>query len=217
MPVTPMCYHQSVFLVDDDLETLSAYQEMLTLEGFKVRCFSSAEELLAQIPSDVHGCILMDIRMPGMSGLELQQELQRREVGLPMVVISAHGDIPMCVQAMRGGAIEFLEKPCRGRDLIRAVEGALAADRERAEARLCRREFLQRLETLSSGELDVLRLLAAGRSNPEIAAELDISLRTVQFRRTSMLRKMGTATKSALMRQIFAAGWSPLESPPAPA
>lgn len=192
----------TIFVVDDDEAARDSLQALLQARGFEVRTFESATALLASIGKDTRGCVLTDVRMPGMDGLELQRHL----VGhmLPVVVMSGHGDIPMAVQAMRNGAVDFVEKPYSDDAILRAVEQAAAQVEPRARTVGAKAEAEERLARLTPREHEVLNLLVAGRQNKAIAHELAISPRTVEIHRANVMEKMGARSLSDLVRMALA-------------
>ncbi|HSM50961.1 MAG TPA: response regulator [Thermoanaerobaculia bacterium] len=192
----------TVFVVDDDADVLEGLAVLLATAGHHVVTCGSGAQLLARLAGETAGCILLDLRMPGMNGLEVQRELARRGLGQPVVFLSGHGDIPVAVQAVRAGAIDFLEKPVRERPLLAAVEKALDADRERRARERDRREMRDLLASLSPRETQVADLLQAGRRTPEIAATLGLSRRTVEMHRARLLRRLGARTSAEAVRIV---------------
>ena len=192
----------AVFVVDDDADVLEGLAVLLATAGHHVVSCGSGAELLQRLSPESAGCILLDLRMPGMNGLEVQRELARRGLGLPVVFLSGHGDIPIAVQAVRAGAIDFLEKPVRERPLLAAVEAALQTDRERRALEAERREMRNLLASLSPRESQVADLLLAGRRTSEIAANLGLSSRTVEMHRARLLRRLGARTSAEAVRIV---------------
>lgn len=193
----------TIFVVDDDEAARDSLQALLQARGFQVQTFESAAALLASIGKDTRGCVLTDVRMPGMDGLELQRRLADHM--LPVVVMSGHGDIPMAVQAMRNGAIDFVEKPYSDDTILRAVEHAAAQIEPRARTMGAKAEAEGRLARLTPREREVLTLLVAGKQNKAIAHELAISPRTVEIHRANVMEKMGARSLSDLVRMALAA------------
>lgn len=190
----------TVYVVDDDEAVRDSLQWLLEGKDYRVRCFDSAESFLARYDPREVACLIIDIRMGGMTGLELQERLIERKSPLPVVFITGHGDIPMSVQAMKGGAIEFLTKPFRDQDLLDAIQLGLGRDRDRraqAQVQALRRA---RWDSLSPGEQAVVRGVAAGRLNKQIAADLGVSEITVKVRRAQAMRKMQVRTLAELLR-----------------
>lgn len=180
-----------VRVVDDDGSYARALSRLLTARGYEVTSYASGAELLAQLSSEPRGCVVMDLHMPGMDGLELQSELARRGVRLPVVFLTGAADIPSSVSAMRGGAVDFLEKRAPSEQLTAAVERALASDREQREVR-------ERFAGLTERELEVLRHVLRGRMNKQIAADLGIHERTVKLHRTAVTSKVGVRSVAEL-------------------
>ncbi|WP_226575673.1 response regulator transcription factor [Acuticoccus sediminis] len=189
-----------VFIVDDDSAVREAISELVLTAGLQAVAFASTRELLGADVLDCPGCLILDVRMPGASGLDLQNQLAEKGDRKPVIFLTGHGDIPMTVQAMKGGAVDFLTKPVRDQTLLDAVLTAIALDaRRRAEAAVVRRN-VERLDTLTPRELEVLREVALGRLNKQIAYDLGISEVTVKLHRGNAMRKMETASLAALIR-----------------
>src|SRR6201988_1749392 len=180
----------SVLIIDDDVEFRDSVARLLRTVGLHTREFSSVSDFLKADPSDGPTCLVLDVRMPGRSGLELQRDLAAANRQVPIIFITAHADVPMSVQAMKGGAIEFLTKPFRDQDLLEAVEAGLASDRARRERDTALRALRERFNTLSSREREVMVRVAAGRLNKQIANDIGISESTVKVHRTHLMRKM---------------------------
>ena len=178
-------------VVDDDASFARALARLLGARGFQVQTFGSGAELLAGLGDEASGCVVMDLHMPGMNGLELQGELARRGLRLPVVFLTGAGDIPTSVRAMRGGAVDFLEKRAPSEHLIGAVERALASARKQHELR-------ERFARLTERELEVLRHVVHGRMNKQIAADLGIHERTVKLHRTAVTSKVGVRSVAEL-------------------
>jgi two-component system, LuxR family, response regulator FixJ len=193
----------SVFVVDDDDAVRSSLRLLLKSVGLPAATFASAREFLATYEPDLPGCLVLDVRMPGMSGLELQQQLNLRGAVLPVIFITGHGDIPMAVEAMQHGAFDFLQKPFRDQDLIDRVQRALALDTaNRAELRE-KVDIRRRLESLTPREREVLRLVSLGKANKVMAAELGVSQRTVEIHRARVMEKMGAGSLAQLVRMVL--------------
>jgi FixJ family two-component response regulator len=189
-----------IFIVDDDPSLRMSIESLLRSVGHDVQSFASTQEFMQSAQFDAPGCLVLDIRLPGRSGLEFQQELARRNVELPIVFITGHGDVPMSVAAMKAGAIEFLTKPFRDQDLLDAVHRGLDLDRERRSVAAMLAELSQRFETLTPREREVMALVAAGQLNKQIATELALSEATVKVHRTQVMRKMEAKTLPDLVR-----------------
>ena len=192
--------HPSVSIVDDDPEFRDSVARLLRSVGLHTQQFSSVSDFLSADPSDGPTCLVLDIRMPGGSGLELQRDLAAANRHVPIIFITAHGDIPMTVQAMKSGAIEFLTKPFRDQDLLDAVEAGLARDRARRESDRAVSALRERFEALSSREREVMVQVAAGRLNKQIAHDIGISESTVKVHRTHLMRKMKARSLPELSR-----------------
>src|SRR5262252_7581990 len=190
----------TVLIVDDDPEFRDSVARLLRTIGLKTQQFSSVADFFKAVPPDGPTCLVLDVRLPGLSGLELQRELATANRQLPIVFITAHGDIPMTVQAMKGGAIEFLTKPFRDQDLLDAIETGLARDRARRENEKALGALRERFNTLSSREREIMFQATAGRLNKQIAHEMDIAISTVKVHRTNIMRKMKARSLPELSR-----------------
>lgn len=191
-----------VFLVDDDPAVRSSVTLLLTSMGHPVDSFESAQQFLEAYRDDRPGCLLVDVRMPGLSGLELQGRLKAVGITLPVIVITGYGDIPMAVRAMQAGAVTFLEKPFREQELWENVQRAIELDTEQRRRATHRAEWQQRLGHLTLAERQVLDRVVAGHPNKQIAAELGVSQRTVEVRRANVMRKMQVSSVVELARAI---------------
>jgi FixJ family two-component response regulator len=198
-----------VFIIDDDLSMRRALTNLLQSVGLEVEAFGSASELLRNKLPEVASCLVLDIRLPGLSGLDLQTELAKANVRIPIIFITGHGDIPMTVRAMKGGAIDFLTKPFRDQDLLDAVVGAIDKDRKRRESDKAVASLQALFETLSSREREVLAFVAAGLMNKQIAAELDLAEITVKIYRGHIMKKMQAKSLADLIRMTEALGIRP--------
>ncbi len=189
-----------VFVVDDDLAMREALQDLLASVGMDVRLFASTQDFMQAQRPDAPGCLVLDVRLPGASGLSFQEELPRAGVDLPVIFITGHGDIPMTVRAMKAGAVEFLSKPFRDQELLDAIDAAI--ERHRAQRRETARvaELRQRFAALTQREREVMALVSAGRVNKQIAAELGISEATVKVHRGQIMRKMQAKSLAQLVR-----------------
>lgn len=197
-----------IIIVDDDASVREALSELILSAGFQAASFASTRELLEAGILDRPGCLILDVRMPGASGLDLQHDLARNGNFKPIIFLTGHGDIPMTVQAMKAGAVDFLTKPVRDQTLLDAVIAAVAMDAtRRAEAAVVRRN-VEHLETLTPRERQVLREVAHGRLNKQIAFALGISEITVKLHRGNVMRKMGAASIGELIR-----AWETLPAP----
>src|SRR5271166_6571408 len=190
----------SVLIVDDDPEFRDSVARLLRTVGLHTREFSSVSDFLNADPPAGPTCLVLDVRMPGRSGLEPQRDLVAANRQLPIIFITAHADVPMTVQAMKGGAIEFLTKPFRDQDLIEAVEAGLAGDRARRESGRAVAAVKERFDTLSSREREVMLQVMAGRLNKQIAHDIGIAESTVKVHRTNLMRKMKARSLPELSR-----------------
>ena len=191
---------QVVFVIDDDASMRSAIKELIEAVGISCQTFESGQELLrAELP-DVPSSLVLDVRLPGLSGLNLQRELSERGINMPIIFITGHGDIPMSVQAMKAGAVEFLTKPFREQDLLDAIEQGIERDRSARQQQNALRELRDRAETLTQREREVMQLVVTGLLNKQIAAELDISEKTVNVHRSQVMQKMRADSLAELVR-----------------
>jgi len=195
-----------VHVVDDDASFLTAISRLLRANGFTVKTYSSAHELLAQRDADTPGCVLADLQMPKMNGLDLQSALAQSTNPLPILFLTGHGDIPSSVRAMRGGAEDFLEKTAPKEELIEAVTRALTRDSREREAREQQRVLRARFDTLTERELEVLSHVVRGRLNKQIAGDLGIHERTVKLHRTAITTKLKVQSVAELTRLTQEAG-----------
>jgi FixJ family two-component response regulator len=197
-----------VFVIDDDASVRDGVADLIRSVGLDVESFGSAQEFLASQRPDAPGCIVLDVRLPGASGLEVQRELMKSSIHLPIIFISGHGDIPMSVRAMKSGAIEFLTKPLREQELLDAVQAGIEHDRaRRREAKLVA-ELRERFKSLTSREHEVLALVVTGRPNKQIAAQLELSEQTVKVHRSQIMRKMRAKSLVDLVRMADKLGVS---------
>jgi FixJ family two-component response regulator len=189
-----------VFVIDDDPSMRSALEDLVSTVDLEVRVFASPQEFLQSKPPDAPGCLVLDIRLPGMSGLTFQQELTKEGQGLPVIFITGHGDIPMSVRAMKAGAVEFLTKPFHDQDLLDAIHSAIERDRKRRREAVRVAELRERFATLSERERQIMTLVVIGRANKQIAAELGLSEMTVKVHRGQVMRKMQAGSLPELVR-----------------
>lgn len=197
-----------VFLVDDDEAIRHSASFMLRHAGFQVKTFPDGLSFLEAVHEEDEGCILLDVRMPGMDGLAVQSALKQRGINMPVIILTGHGDVPVAVEAMKGGAIEFLEKPYEKQALITAIESAftLLSNQDADEKRSAKAKA--RLTNLTPRELEVLQCLVAGLTNKGIAQTLSISPRTVEIHRANMMEKLQADSLSSALRLAFLAGLS---------
>jgi FixJ family two-component response regulator len=190
----------TVFVVDDDPSIRRALESLLKSVGHDVRLFSSAPEFMQAAPVDAPGCLVLDVRLPGMSGLTFQQELAKAGIALPIIFITGHGDVPMSVRAMKAGAVEFLTKPFDDQALLDAVHAAIERDRARRRHHAGVAALRQRYGDLTEREREVMGHVAAGRANKRIADELGLSVVTVKVHRGQVMRKMQAKSVADLVR-----------------
>jgi two-component system response regulator FixJ len=198
-----------VLIVDDDDDVRDSLRALLESAGFKVRDFDSAKKVLADMDVRQSACLIADIRMPDMDGLELQEELKRRGIGLPVIVVTGHGDVPLAVRAMKAGALDFIEKPFDGELMLESVKRAIAHSSDNRNQAALTEAAHGRIAGLTGRERQVLEHLIAGRANKVIAYELDISPRTVEIHRAHLMEKMQAKSLSELVRLALVAGVSP--------
>lgn len=213
-PEIPPDSDSTVFVVDDDQEVRTGLQQLLTAIGLPVKTFSSAQSFLDAIDKSRPGCVVTDIRMPGMTGIELQKELRERNVRLPVIVITAYGDVSFAVEALHGGAIDFLQKPYRPQHMISRIREAIARDQAR---RLLERELKRmriQLASLTQRETEVMERLVEGKTTKEIARDLGIGLSTVDYHRGNVLAKLDVdnVVNLAVAVQKFREAQSQLDS-----
>jgi two-component system response regulator FixJ len=196
----------TIFVVDDDAAVRDALKLLLRSVGHAVETFGSAQEFLDAYGEDRAGCLVLDIRMPGMSGLELQQKLNEKHSILPIIFITGHGDVPMAVEAMQAGAVDFIQKPFRDQDLIDRINQALEKDSSNRAALGERNDIRRRLETLTPREREVLDLVVHGKANKVIAGDLKLSQRTVEIHRARVMEKMQASSLAHLVRMVLEVG-----------
>jgi len=196
----------TVFVVDNDRAMRDSLSWLLDSVGLRVRSYATAAEFLADHDPAQPGCLVLDVRMPGMSGLDLQAELARRGVELPTIVITGHAEVSMAVRAVKAGALDFIEKPFSDQLLLDRVRQALEIDLEVREVRRRREDALRRLATLTAREREVLNLVVAGKQNKEIASELGVSPKTVEVHRAHVMSKMCVDSLAELIRITLLAG-----------
>ncbi len=191
---------QVVFVVDDDASMRDAISRLLNAIGLTVQTFASAREFLNGKLPDVPGCVVLDVRLPGLSGLDLQREMVERGIHIPVVFITGHGDIPMSVQAMKAGAVEFLTKPFRDQDLLDAVRSGIQLDRKEREERAELTELRDCVRQLTQREQEVMSLVVSGLLNKQIALQLGTSEKTIKIHRSQVMRKMRANSLADLVR-----------------
>jgi FixJ family two-component response regulator len=191
---------QTVYLVEDDAPVCEALCDLLESAGIKVQCFRSAEEVLASLHADMPGCLVLDVRLPGLSGMELQAKLAEAGLLVPIIIMTAHGDIPMVRKALKAGAIEFLTKPFQDSELLEAIDQAFAVDRARRQAEGVLRSIASRYGSLSARERQVMEMVTDGMMNKEIADELSLSIVTVKLYRKQVMEKMQADSLADLVK-----------------
>jgi FixJ family two-component response regulator len=189
-----------VFVIDDDPSMRLALEDLVSTVDLEVRAFATPREFLQSKPPDAPCCLVLDVRLPGMSGLTFQQELAKEGLALPVIFITGHGDIPMSVRAMKAGAVEFLSKPFHDQDLLDAIHAAIERDRKRRREAVRLAELRERFATLTERERQIMTLVAIGRANKQIAAELALSEMTVKVHRGQVMRKMHAKSLPELVR-----------------
>lgn len=194
---------QTIFVVDDDEAMRDSMTWLLEGEGYEVACFASAADFLFARRDDMRGCLVLDVRMPEMSGLELHERLDSLGSRLPIIFITGHGDVPMAVAALQRGACDFIEKPFHNADLLSRIERALELDNEIAARRQRDDAISHRLEQLTQREREVMKLVVTGKLNKQIADELDISMKTVEAHRARVMEKMGVRTLAELVKAVM--------------
>jgi two-component system, LuxR family, response regulator FixJ len=195
----------TVFVVDDDDAVRTSLRLLLKSVGLPVETFASAQEFLDGFDAERAGCLVLDIRMPGMSGLELQQRLNEIHAIVPIVFITGHGDVPMAVEAMQHGAVDFIQKPFRDQDLIDRINQALEKDRDNRAGLKERDAIRRRMQQLTPREREVLDLVTQGKANKVIAGDLSVSQRTVEIHRARVMEKMGASSLAHLVRMVIEA------------
>ena len=196
-------YNPIVFLVDDDEAVRDSLGLLMKSVALTSRSFASADEFLAEYDPESPGCLVLDIRMPGMSGMELQQKLIEMRAILPIIFITGHGDIPMAVEAMQRGAVDFIPKPFRDHELLDRINKAIEDDRENRDALVEREEVEKRVEKLTPREKQVMELVVQGKANKVIAGDLEVSQRTVEIHRARVMEKMQVRSLAQLVRMVM--------------
>jgi len=192
----------TVYVVDDDDAMRESLTWLIESVGLNVETYASADEFLESYYPGRPGCVLLDVRMPGMSGLELQGHLQKQQVTVPVIMITGHGDVPMAVRAMKSGAIDFIEKPFNDEQLLESIRNALAIDDTRRDEQSFKAEVASRLAQLTPRESEVMDMVTAGKSNKEIANSLGVSAKTVEAHRAKVMEKMEAGSLAELVRLV---------------
>jgi FixJ family two-component response regulator len=195
-----MMEHPVVYIVDDDPDMRDSLCWLMKTVGVRAQSFASAAEFLRDFTPNGPGCVILDVRMPGTSGLDLFEDLVARGEGMPVIFITAYADVPMAVRAMKSGAVEFVEKPFNRQTLLDKVQRAIKDDIERRSRIAVRQKLAQRFQRLTGKEREVLELIKEGRPNKEIASQLQITPRAVELRRSSLMRKLGVRSLIELLR-----------------
>jgi FixJ family two-component response regulator len=188
------------YVVDDDESIRTLWRWLMESNGIAVRTFATAAEFIESYRNGDAGCLVLDLKLPGMSGLELQEYLNRKDIEIPIVFVTGHGDVPAAVSAIKGGAIDFIQKPFSHREVLSIIEKAFQRDAEIRERRTRRSRIAGRLATLTEREQEVLQRVIEGKPNKIIAADLDISMKTVEFHRAKVMEKMGVTSVAELVQ-----------------
>jgi FixJ family two-component response regulator len=200
-----------VFVVEDDASMRRALSNLFQSVGLEVQLFGSSSEMLKSQLPDVTSCLVLDVRLPGLSGLDFQTELAKAKIQIPIIFMTGHGDIPMTVRAMKGGAVDFLTKPFREQDMLDAVLAAIERDRKRREANKILVDLQTRFEALSSREREILTGVSSGLMNKQIAAQLGLAEITVKIHRGHIMKKMGAKSLADLVKRAEALGVSSIK------
>lgn len=200
---------ETVFIVDDDAASRDSLAALVQVKGLKAKTYETAKAFLDDFDPEARGCLITDVRMPGMSGLDLQQQLNQRGCVMPVIIITGYGDISTAVAAMSAGAVTFLEKGCNDSELWQNIQHALDKGTQGRTSTDKTQEMKFRLASLTSGEMAVLRSMLAGRMNKEIKKDLDIGLRTVEMRRSNIMKKLGAESLAQAVRLALIGGVEP--------
>jgi len=195
-----------VIVIDDDNDVREAVADLLRSIGLRTKLFASVREFLQWKRPDVPSCLVLDVRLPGLSGLDLQSELNRADIQLPVVFMTGHGDIPMTVRAMKGGAVDFLAKPFRDQDMIDAVQAGLDRDKARRQSAGDASQLKSAYDSLTPREHEIMALVVDGLMNKQIAGRIGVSEVTVKFHRSNVMRKMGAKSVAELVRMTHTLG-----------
>jgi len=200
-----------VYVVDDDESIRTLWRWLMESNGIAVSTFATAADFIESYRSGTPGCLVLDLKLPGMSGLELQEYLNRRDIEIPIVFVTGYGDVPAAVSALKGGAIDFIQKPFSYKDVLSVIEKAFARDAEIREKKSRQSVIAARLAALTEREREVLQRIIEGKPNKIIAAELDISVKTIEFHRAKLMEKTGVTSVAELVQ--LALGFSLVETP----
>jgi FixJ family two-component response regulator len=203
---TPAESQPIIIVIDDDNDVREAVADLLRSIGLRTKLFASVRDFLQWKRPDVPSCLVLDVRLPGLSGLDLQSELNRADIQLPVVFMTGHGDIPMTVRAMKGGAVDFLAKPFRDQDMIDAVQAGLDRDKARRQSAGDASQLKSAYDSLTPREHEIMALVVDGLMNKQIAAQIGVSEVTVKFHRSNVMRKMGAKSVAELVRMTHALG-----------
>lgn len=195
----------NVFVVDDDQAMRSSLKWLIESVGMRVETYATADEFIQNYYPGRAGCLLLDVRMPGMSGLELQEHFLKHQINIPIIIITGHGDVPMAVRAMKSGAVDFIEKPFNDELLLESIRNALALDTEQRKTQAERAEIATRLANLTPREHEVMEMVTAGKANKEIAQALGVSAKTVEAHRSRVMEKMQADSLADLVKMAVAA------------
>ncbi len=193
----------TAYIVDDDESIRTLWRWLLESNAIEVRTFASAKEFIDAYRPGGPGCLVLDLRLPGMSGLELQDYLRQREIAIPVVFVTGHGDVPTAVSAIKGGAVDFIQKPFSYREVVAIIQRAFERDAGIREQRARRSQVAERLATLTEREREVMQRVIDGKLNKVIADELGISVKTVEFHRAKVMEKMGADSVAGLVQQML--------------
>jgi two-component system, LuxR family, response regulator FixJ len=199
----------TAFVVDDDEAIRTLWRWLMESNGIGVRTFANAAEFIAAYDGGTPGCLVLDLKLPGMSGLELQEYLVRERIGIPIVIVTGHADVPTAVTALKSGAVDLIEKPFDYRDVVSVVRKAFARDAENRERRARDAQIRARIASLTDRERAVLQRVMEGKANKVIAGELDISIKTVEVHRSKVMEKMGVGSVAELVQVTL--GFSPMD------
>ena len=200
-----MSKSETVFVVDDDQAMRKSLKWLIESVGMQVESYASADEFIRNYYPGRSGCLLLDVRMPGMSGLDLQEQFIRQNIKIPIIIITGHGDVPMAVRAMKAGAVDFIEKPFNDEFLLDSIRKALALDVQQRTFQAQRAEIATRLAHLTPREHEVMDMVTNGKSNKEIANQLGVSTKTVEAHRARVMEKMEASSLAELVRMVMAA------------
>ncbi|MDF1653490.1 MAG: response regulator transcription factor [Coxiellaceae bacterium] len=193
-----------IHIVDDDTAMCESLRWLIESVGFTVKIYPGAKAFLDNYEDAGHGCLLLDVRMPEMSGLELQEQLNKNHIEIPIIFITGHGDVPMAVRAMKAGALEFLNKPFNDQELLDCINRAIEYDSQRRQSSTERNHIMERLEQLTTRERQVLKELVTGKLNKVIAADLELSIKTIELHRSNIMRKLQSRSLAQIISMIYA-------------